>query len=264
MITLLQIYDIDSKSWSSVTLPAQYVVSDHASFAQEPSYVYIVGGYNQSYTALDQAVRIDITTVGDATLSVETLDSLNTPRGDITGVITTDGDSAFITGGFTHENNFCEPLGSTEEYVFDANLWNMRPDLVKERGEIVLVELLDHLYALGGERQIEGQCEGAGDGLDPGEKTVGTDEVEVYDSTTNSWDSISGFPDHRFRFAAVAAQDGLIYTFGGQTAHDTSCQCFKTTDTVAIFGDDVGSGASPSVWPLVSMVIGTVSMALIM
>jgi N-acetylneuraminic acid mutarotase len=249
LIAEIDVYDIETKAWSEVLLPTEFQVSDHASFAQEPSFVYIAGGYNKSYTALDTLARIDTTTIENDSLTIETQAPLSTARGDIIGISATDGNSAFVTGGFTHANGFCAPLGSTEEYVFASNEWRSLPDLVNERGEVVLVQVEHHLYALGGERQIEGYCDGAGDDIDPGEKTVGTDEVESYDLADDVWTIVSGFPNHKFRFAAAAGVDGLIYAFGGQTAYDSGCQCFKTASDVQTFvtvDDDVdASNAAP-------------------
>lgn len=193
---------------------------------------------------MDFLTRIDANTLDEASLGIEPQTPLITARGDIIGVTASDGRSAFISGGFTHANGFCAPLGSSEEYIFADNEWNSLPSLVRERGEVVLVEIDDHLYALGGERQIEGYCDGAGEGLDPGEQTVATDEVEIYDPANDVWEIIAGFPNHKFRFAAAVGPDGTIYAFGGQTAHDTACQCFKTTDSIAVFGEGFGSGAS--------------------
>ena len=244
LISEIDVYNVGSKSWSSAFLPADFQVSDHASFAHEPSFVFIAGGYNQDYTATDMLARIDTTSLRNDSLTVELQAPLSTARGDIIGIASEDGISAFVSGGFTHANGFCAPLGSGEEYLFASNEWVSLPDLVNERGEVVLVELDEHLYALGGERQIEGYCTGAGEGLDPGEKTVGTDEVEMYDQANNIWKIVSGFPDHKFRFAAAAGVDGLLYAFGGQTAHDTECQCFKTTSDVQVFGKSVGSSAA--------------------
>ena len=227
-----------------MTLPTQYVVSDHASFTQDP-YVFIAGGYDQNYTAYNTLARIDASTLGDSSLVIDDMAPLGTARGDIFGAVSSSGQSAFVTGGFTDANGFCAPLGSTEEYNFAANKWTERPDLVNPRGEVVLVDVNNHLYALGGERQIEGICDSAGDEIDPGEQTVATDEVEVYEN--QKWTVISDFPNHRFRFAAAVDKDGLIFAFGGQTAYDGACECFRTTDDIAIFGQEVDVSSSPAI-----------------
>eukprot|EP00934_Nitzschia_sp_Nitz4_P006859 Nitzschia sp. Nitz4//scaffold111_size72815//9047//10387//NITZ4_005779-RA/size72815-snap-gene-0.96-mRNA-1//1//CDS//3329533147//6849//frame0 len=237
LIAEIDVYDISCSTWTTVTLDDAYVVSDQASFALD-GYVYIIGGYDQGYETLTQFIRMDASSLSNGTLVVEELASLQVARGDITAALTSDDASVFVTGGFTNDNRFCEPLGSTEEYSFASNTWTLRNDLVNARGEIVLVELNDQLLALGGERQIEGQCEDAGEELDPGELTVGTDEVELYDTDEDTWEIVSGFPEHKFRFAAVAANDGNVYAFGGQSAYDTGCQCFQTTNVVSVFGED--------------------------
>jgi hypothetical protein len=267
MLLLFQVYDIDSREWTTYTLPDQYQVSDHASFSHESSYVYIAGGYDQNYTALSMVSRIAVSaTADDGTLSIEEVAPLNTARGDIYGATAQNGNSAFVSGGFTHENDFCDPLASTEEYNFENDDWKVLPDLVNARGEIVLVELDNNLYSLGGERQIEGICDLTGD-TDPGELTVGTDLVEVFEKNINDWKVVSGFPDHKFRFAAVGVggpgEPGLIYAFGGQTAFDDDCQCFKTTDDVSVFGEGVSSGTITSLSVLCS-VVSVLSIGLIM
>jgi N-acetylneuraminic acid mutarotase len=264
MLLLFQVYDIDSGEWNTYTLPEQYQVSDHASFPQEPSYVYIAGGYDQNYTALSMVSRIVVSaTVDDGALSIEEVAPLDTARGDIYGVTAQDGSFAFVSGGFTHEDLFCDPLASTEEYNFENDNWKVLPDLVNPRGEIVLVELDNHLYSLGGERQIEGVCDLTGE-TNPGELTVGTDLVEVFEKTTNAWKVVTGFPEHKFRFAAVGVgETGLIYAFGGQTAFDDDCQCFKTTDDVSMFGEGVSSGTIMSLSVLCS-VVSVLSIGLIM
>lgn len=236
LIPEVDVFDVATQQWTTVDLPMEYVVSDHAGFGEDPAYVYIVGGYNGEYTALDQVARIDARTLVNGNFTIENRTPMNTPRGDIIGVTSSDGEAAFISGGFTHDNEFCAPLSSTEKLTFAGGTWENLPDLMNGRGEVVLVELDDHLYALGGERQIEGVCELRGS-LDPGELTVGTDEVESYDN--GEWKIISDFPQKRFRFAAVAGQDGLIYTFGGQTEFDQSCQCFQTTDEIYVFGEGI-------------------------
>jgi hypothetical protein len=243
-------------------------VSDHASFAEPPSYVYIAGGYDQNYAALDSVYRIVVEeTTSENNLKLEDAAPLLTARGDIIGVSSTDGTHAFIGGGFTPENGWCEPLDSVEEYSFGDNVWNYLPELVNARGEIVFVELDNHLYGLGGERQIEGICDLADGELDVSELTVGTDLVEVYErsSTQNDWKVVENFRDHKFRFAAVGVEDKeLIYTFGGQTAFEEGCNCFRTTKDVLVFGEGVSSGNSLSISVFTGLLVSILGMGLLM
>jgi hypothetical protein len=225
-------------------LPVEHQVSDHAAFIKGP-HLYVAGGYNGIYDALSDVFRIDApaSTVGGA-LIIETVTPLLEGRGDISGITADDGDFAYISGGFTDDNKFCEPLGTVERYEFSSDTWSNLPPLINARGEIALVELDDRLFSLGGERPIEGMCELLGE-LSVSELTVGTELVESYADGAEGWSIAASFPNHRFRFAAVAYTGGteLIYTFGGQTDYDDACGCFKTTDIVGILGESIGSSA---------------------
>lgn len=162
-------------------------------------------------------------------------------RGDVYAA--TGQTSASLGGGFTDANDFCAPLPTVESYNYALDQWSYLPNLIDERGEVVFVELDDHVYAMGGERQIEGICEITGD-ADPGELTVGTNLVEVLHDE-GEWSVVDNFPSHKFRFAAVGVdRTGLIYAFGGQTAWDDSCDCFKCTDDIQVFGEGVEDSAS--------------------
>jgi hypothetical protein len=210
LFVFLQVYDMASGQWYTFTLPGAHQGSDHACFT-DGSFLYVAGGYTTTYEALNSVIRID-TSSANSTLTVEEMAPLIEARGDITAA--SDGTNAYLTGGFTDTNGFCAPLTTAEQYDLGSNTWSNLPDMDNERGEIVMVELDDHIYAMGGERQIEGICELTGT-TDPGELTVGTKVVEVLEN--NQWAVIDNFDDHKFRFAAVGV-NGLIYAFGGQTA----------------------------------------------
>jgi hypothetical protein len=234
-----QVYDFDAKSWTSYSaLEEKYQVSDHTSFAKGDK-VYVVGGYSSDYTAQTMMYVIDAAASTSDTWSIEEGASLGVARGDIHSTVSTDGTRAFVAGGFTHEDGFCGPLGSAEEYNFDTNEFSTLPDLRNARGEVVLVELDNHLYAMGGERQIVGVCDdGIRESTEPGELTVGTDEVEALESGGDDWKIVSGFPNHKFRFSAVSYENlEQVYAFGGQTAYASDCDCFRTTDEVAVWGE---------------------------
>jgi N-acetylneuraminic acid mutarotase len=229
LIADIDVYDIATGFWSTIgTIPDNYLVSDHATFVKDE--VYIAGGYDSTYTAMTTVLKIYL----DGT-TFEEMAPLNVARGDIVGVTSNDGTSAYVAGGFSHED-WCQPLVSVEEYKFGTNEWTGLPDLLDARGEIVLVESGDHLYSLGGEGPLD--YEGCTtDTYTVSTKTVATDRIELLMDGETEWKILESFPQQRFRFAAVGiAEDDIIYTFGGQTAFDADCQCFKTTNEVYIFG----------------------------
>lgn len=214
--------------------------------------MYVAGGYNATYGTLATTARIDTasstTASSNETLVVEEMAPLLEARGDIFAA--SDSEFAYLGGGFTDANGFCAPLTTAERYEFATDTWSSLAPLINDRGEIVMVESNGAVFALGGERQIEGICDLTGD-ADPGELTVGTELVEVL--SDDGWTVIESFDDHKFRFAAVSL-DGVIYAFGGQTAWDDDCQCFKTTDDIQLLGDGVTS--SPTVAPTDGVVGG--------
>jgi hypothetical protein len=220
-------------------LDEAYQLSDLAGFVGPDGKAYFAGGYNFTYAAQTTTFSIDpIQTTATGALVVEEHAPLTYSRGDVAGVADIDDNGisyALLTGGFTHENDFCEPLGFAERYDFDSDMWTEADELNTARGEKALVVLNDRVYGIGGERQIANICTvSPDDPPEPGEQTVPVDDVEWYNADTDEWTVIQDLPQHRFRFAAVG-YGKAIYTFGGQVAYDESCMCFKTSDEVTVY-----------------------------
>mmetsp|Transcript_14248 Transcript_14248/g.34351 ORF Transcript_14248/g.34351 Transcript_14248/m.34351 type:complete len:400 (-) Transcript_14248:227-1426(-) len=234
IITEIDIYNIESAEWRTLTLQDDFLTSDQASFTGDSSskFIYVAGGYNATYAALATVFRIDTTTSAEGGLaSIGVMAPLQEARGDIEAA--SDGNTAFLGGGFTDANGFCAPLPTVESYNIAGNTWKYESDLINDRGEVNMVELNGQVFAMGGERQIDNICEITGD-TDPGELTVGLEVVEVLESGT--WEVVDNFPTHRFRLAAVGYDEtNKIYVFGGQVNYDDSCECFKTTDDIQTF-----------------------------
>lgn len=247
LVETVDVYDIASDAWTTYEdLDAKYQVSDLAGFAGPDGKAYFAAGYDFNYTAQSTVFAIDPIATGDLNdLVMAEVASLPTPRGDLTGVTATDQDGtpyALVTGGFTHENGFCDPLATSERYDFSSDTWTDAADLLTGRGDKALVVLNDRVFAIAGERQIANIC--LVDKPEPGDGTVPIDDVEWYNSGTDEWTAIEDLTNHRFRFAAIGYEDE-IFTFGGQLAYDDSCKCFKTSDEVTVYREIFGmtSGA---------------------
>lgn len=238
-ISLEKVYDIATGLWTTYgDLSEDYVTSDLADFAGPGNELaYFVGGYNLNYTALDSVFAIDtVSTTASGFLDVAEKASLPTARGDLSAVsiLTQEGIAyAIVTGGFSHENGFCEPLAATEYYDFNKDTWRVADDLIVARSDKALVVLEDVVYAIGGERQISNICTIDAE-PEPGEETVPLQDVEYWDAATDEWVQLADLPSHRFRFAAVG-YDNKVYSFGGQLAFSEDCQCFRTTDEVTVY-----------------------------
>lgn len=151
-------------------------------------------------------------------------------RGDIKAV--SDGVVAYVSGGFTDTNGYCPSLDTVEKYTFATDTWEALPPLQTGRGDKALVLLNGHLFAMGGENQVQGSCNITN--AQPGEQTIVVDDVELFDN--GAWKVLTSLRDRRFRFDAVADQDhNSIFTFGGQLALNSSCQCFRTSDEIHLY-----------------------------
>jgi hypothetical protein len=185
------------------------------------------------YGALDRFYCIDVV-ASSAAGSIVITDKapLETGRGDVAAAVDLENGYAYVSGGWTHKNDFCTPIGTAERYSIAANTWTEVANLPTPRADLVLVVLKEHVIAMGGERQPENICEIQKP--DPGEMTVPVDDVEVMNHDGTEWNILTSMPDHRFRFAAVVIDDA-IYTFGGQLPYEEICNCHATTDEVAVY-----------------------------
>eukprot|EP00977_Amphora_coffeiformis_P021431 scaffold9322_cov168-Amphora_coffeaeformis.AAC.5 len=234
---------VDVGSWNIAgDLPAEYVASDNTGFGYQ-NRAYFIGGYGVNYTALTNVFYIDAA-APDPLGSITEVAPLNVERGDIAAAIDEVTGYVLVAGGFTHANDFCEPHKHAEMYNIAADEWVEIAPLQYGRADKALVHLDGQdgvFYALGGERQVMGFCD-----LDvqpePGERTIPIDQVERYNKATDTWETVSDLPLHRFRFPAVA-EGNDIYSFGGQVAFDQECDCFDTTDTIIVY-TEVESWAS--------------------
>lgn len=208
----------DDGAWSTfLTLPLEYAASDHTSFARQGE-LYILGGYNNAdYDARETFYKINLENKHVLTY----LTPMTTKRGDAQAVYYNNGgiEAAYIMGGFTHENGFCEPLADAERYNFNTNTWTTIKPLLKERGDKGVVVLGKRIVAIGGEKKHESICQGV-DVVDAASHAVVVDDVESYepaDGDNAEWHQEPDFIESRFR-AAVAASEklGEIYVFGGK------------------------------------------------
>lgn len=251
---------MDTQTWSTVgSLPEQYQTSDHGSFTTggNDDYIYIVGGYDANYSSLDTMYRID-TTAANLTTSIQERANLDQPRGDVTAVF--NGKAAFISGGFTHTNNFCQPLASVETYNPSSDDWLYIAPLEIPRAEKVLVAVFEDIYAVGGETHVDDYCD-TNVTHDVGEQTVAVDNVEVYDG--NEWKVLWSLANHKFRFAAVSV-NSTIYTFGGQSSFAEGCQCYPTTKEVVAYVEGSGDDASSAMNVYGGGIVGVIGMAFAM
>lgn len=222
-------------------LPDDLLASDQGSFSYG-KYAFVAGGYAQNYTAYNTVFRVDtVQSIATNSLKIDIMASLHQGRGDV--AYTYDDTYAYVVGGFTNTNNFCTPLGDTERYSFAYNNWTWLAALNEPRSDLVVAEVNSSIFALGGERQLPNICNLTGTPPAPGQRTLAVDAVEYYNEAQNQWAVIADLPEHRFRFAAVV-YNNTIYTFGGQSAFNASCNCYRTSSEVVAYLDVTGAAAA--------------------
>lgn len=221
--------------WISIGNISEDLLSSDQGCFSNGNYAYVAGGYYQNYTAHNQVWRVDaLASLSTKSLKYEVVAPLHQGRGDVAYAF--DDKYAYVVGGFTNTNNFCSPLGDTERYTFATNTWEWLSPLNNPRSDLLVVQVNKTLFALGGERQLPNICNLTGTPPAPGQRTLAVAAVEMYDEAKQQWNVIASLPEHRFRFAG-AVHNNNIFTFGGQSAFNASCNCFRTTNEVVQYID---------------------------
>lgn len=222
--------------------------------------------------ALSTTYSIDTElTLENMRLEYKILAPLNTPRGDIHGVMF--GRYGYIVGGFTHLNRFCSPLPSMEAYSLMTDKWLYLEDLHVARADASLVKFNGRFFAIGGEATYlnenaasckipekhkmnanEDEGNDSQDNVDGRKKrlvarTFPVNSVEIFDPSNGlkaTWKfAYSEFlpPDNQvFRQVSVPWTDtDSIYAFGGvmyQINEEEHTQFLKTSDHVLMLKDE--------------------------
>jgi N-acetylneuraminic acid mutarotase len=237
-ISRSKVYDIATNKWVTFNdLPGPYNASDCTGYAYN-NHAYFVAGYNLTYGFKNTHFAIDtVKSLANHSLVIVDKAPIQLGRGDTASEINIEGTAAVVVGGFGASNTFCQAMSEVEIYDFAADSWSFTAPLITSVADVALANVDDHILTLGGERQIDNICNIANP--DPGQKTIAVNNVEDLDLHPSSgapqWVRIADFPEHRFRFAAVAYDDNVVYTFGGQNAYQLSCKCLSTSNEVVVY-----------------------------
>ena len=273
LIAEVDCYDPSTNAWTTPSsLPDGRASSDQAAFAHPGAtgVVYLAGGYDASYLALDIVTVADMssgwtttTTGGAGATTYADGPALRWKRGDVDAAVA--GGYAYVSGGFTHEDDYAAPRNSVERLRLTtlANAsatvgaeagggegWTDVDALNQERGDKQLAGLHGRIYALGGETKVDVSGVPESELPDLGARSEVLDTVEVYDplEDVREWRGLASMPSQLFRFGASEWRvgggggggdddddGGYIFVFGGQVAYDGDCECFRTTDRVLAF-----------------------------
>mmetsp|Transcript_2256 Transcript_2256/g.3248 ORF Transcript_2256/g.3248 Transcript_2256/m.3248 type:complete len:433 (+) Transcript_2256:195-1493(+) len=233
LVAEIESFNPKANTWTSRgKLPENIVTSDLTGWAWK-NYIYLTGGFVADYSASGGTIRIDFTD-NPSELTEEHMDtSLEDspiPRGDFHAVVLFG--YAYLAGGFSHKD-WCQALKTTERYHMESDTWQTLADMNVGRADMAVASLNNRIVTIGGEEKPEVCVSDPAYGSHPSHHVdVILDPQKGKDS---EWLEFGKFNDKRFRFAAaVVPALGQIYTFGGQLPFDFTCDCFPTTDDVAV------------------------------
>ncbi len=100
-------------------------ISDHCMFNFGPT-LFLTGGYDSNYVAVPHTILIDtIASLQSNNLVYKLVSPLNVARGGCAAVSHggSKGALAYVSGGFTHEDGYCEAMSSVERYDVRSGQW---------------------------------------------------------------------------------------------------------------------------------------------
>lgn len=249
LLCRIQVYDIESGIWSTMgDLPEALQTSDLTGFAWKDT-AYFLGGYDVDYTAKPTLFSFDTTSSNVSLEAIVQLAPMHVARGDHASAVDPESGVVLVSGGFTHEDTFCEAVATTEVFNITSNVWS-KEETVQEvaRADSVLVYLDDEFfYELGGETVLEGICD-----IDiqpnPHELTVLVESVERFNTIQGEWETLTDIDTDRFRFPAVVVGQ-VIYSFGGQLSYNQICDCYPTSNAIVVYEIVDDESTSPTAAP---------------
>jgi hypothetical protein len=165
-------------------------------------------------------------------VSFQQLTSMNSARGDVSVTMSQSGLLAYVVAG--HGNSGCLDLAVVEEYDLATDTWRTLSSLRTARRDLNVVQLGGYIFAMGGEAPSATKC--SAPNSNPARDIVPVTTIEVM-GPNGRWTQIGTLSNHRYRSSSFAwGPTRTIYTVGGQTAYDSSCQCFRTSTAITVNG----------------------------
>lgn len=159
--------------------------------ARDGQRLYVIGGLDNSFAALDLVQRLDPTKH-----AWESLPPINSPRSACAAVVA--GDFVYVFGGEISG----QALSVVERFDPNRNVWDQLEPMIEHRIRPTTIFAHGFIYVLGGS-----------DG------TNSMTSVERYDIATNTWQTVSAMNRPRYACGATV-QGGKILVFGGELAEN--------------------------------------------
>ena len=200
----IEVYDVDSDSWSSseefdeedpsdaATVSPLPLAVNHAAAASHDGKLYVIGGYLEGRVPSEKLFIYD-PSIDTWTQGADML----TPRAALTANFVNG--KLYVVGGTNNEAN---ALNTLEQYDSSTNTWKELPSMPTARQHLSSTVVDGKLYVAGG--RISGPSTNVG-------------AFEVYDTVNESWSGLVSMPSERGGLAAAAIGNNL-YVFGGESS----------------------------------------------
>jgi len=212
LISHIDIYTISTNTWHSVHYSADaaapHLRSDGETFLFG-DLVYLVGGYDVSYAALNSTVVLNISSESTIAQGFQRGIAADKPTaaGDIGAQQI--GNYVYVFGGYG--SDWCRPLSNLERYDPVANSWTTLANMKHGRGDMAHAAAGSVIYVIGGEGKASDCGQPGG-----GEKSFPLNEVESFDTSDlhGAWKDALPIEKESFRFAG-SAFNHTLFIIGG-------------------------------------------------
>jgi N-acetylneuraminic acid mutarotase len=209
----VEVYDPSANTWAAApSLPdGRYMA---AAVADKNGKIYETGGITVNPTQLLGSV-VSFTPGGNSWASVS--DPMTTARDGHAAATTSDG-KIYVVGGQDSNDN---ETTTFEYYAPGTAGWHTLAPLPTPRKMTSAATLSDTIYVVGGNSWLSASV------------TYST-VVEAYDAAAHTWSRVASLPVGRFDHATVAASNGKLYVFGGESDGDNT----NTTSVTYVYTPD--------------------------
>ena len=166
MIDEIDVYDSLKEQWKTLDTGLELIevsgptedsiishqMADHCAFEID-GFIFITGGYDSFNNALAHTVMIDtVASIENNTLVYEFKSPLLNSRGSCSAAF--HANYAFVAGGFTQDDGFCEAMKSVEIYDAVSDEWfEMEHSMKQGRANSALFYYKGKIVAFGGENR---------------------------------------------------------------------------------------------------------------
>ena len=191
----LEKYNINTNSWEEKASAPVHRNAMGFTFHSPTGKFYYAGGYNEGY--FSELFQYD---PGSNTWTQKS--PMIVPRAYF-GLVTNSNGNIYAIGGQTNGGT---AVGTVEEYDPSTNTWSTKSSLPTPRTGLGVISMPNgKIYAIGGHLDFTGE-------------NIEVPNVEVYDPSSDTWNTASSLPSSKSIFSLSINSSGNFYVMGGYSA----------------------------------------------